>query len=410
MIPLNFLFLTLCIISLSIYLIHKLTNFFGLQLKYKALALCALLAMIVNCVTILLSPYLTTRYFILLLGLTLTAAFLVTCYNESLLRTGHATRIDAKPDGIAENLPSETSSAIPDEVCEELPPIVTTDPDLAVVHTAARTTIDQIPIKKITVRHPIVLPPWHTMPRLCAYISDHQLPAASTDWPLQPWLIAIAHKDPAIDRRMRPSCSILQRLLDQVPARIPQRVFHAPALLQRTVAEIVREDIENDRLLKLTVVIAKLVSLDDILNYAYEQRERHNSFNALFAYKKALLRYRSDSYAPFIAIDIINIYKENGAYHEAAHTCYDALTLPAVQANFNIQKEIQRSLIYLRAIEFVLTRHHLLKTPFNRIPHIYLEEIETVFQNRYMKKNHIKGRLQKNRSQADTQPLLSRLD
>ena len=68
-----------------------------------------------------------------------------------------------------------------------------------------------------------------------------------------------------------------------------------PACLIRTVAEIVQEDMENDQLLQLTAVLAKLGSLDDILNYAFEQTSRHNYSNALFAYKQALSRYHAQA-------------------------------------------------------------------------------------------------------------------
>ena len=404
MIPLNFLLITLCIISISIYVIHKLTSFLGLQLKYKALALCALLAFTVNFATILLSPYLTTRYFLLLLGLTLTAAFIVTFYNERLLQADHASesgltdkRARQSHASVAGPLPAASAIAAADiaGTAEAI--------DTAAVETAEKHVVEPLPVQ---------LAPWYTVPRLCAYTATMQFPAASTAWPVPLWLAAALQMNPAQDKRLRPTTNILQELrrISRTASTVPQHVFHAPALLHKTVAEIVHEDIENDRLLKLTVVIAKLVSLDDILDYAYEQKERHNSFNALFAYKKALVRYQSEAYAPFIAIDIINIYKENGAYREAAHVCYDALSLPAAQNQPAIRQELRRSLMYLRAIEFVLTRHHLLKMPFNRISQAHLEEIETVFQNRYMKKNHAKGRPQKNCSQADTQPLLSRLD
>lgn len=55
-----------------------------------------------------------------------------------------------------------------------------------------------------------------------------------------------------------------------------------PAVLTDTVAVMVKNDMENDHLLKLTAALAKLNSLDAILDYAYEQKSRHNYSNALF--------------------------------------------------------------------------------------------------------------------------------
>ena len=51
-------------------------------------------------------------------------------------------------------------------------------------------------------------------------------------------------------------------------------------------------------------------TLDDILDKAYNERAKGHVWQAIDLYKKALERYRNDDYAPFVAIDLGNIYKE----------------------------------------------------------------------------------------------------
>ena len=81
----DFLLITLAIMSVSILLIYKITNFCGLQLKFQALVLCAILAFVVNFSTLMISAYLTREHFMLIAGLVFASAAAVTFYNERLL-------------------------------------------------------------------------------------------------------------------------------------------------------------------------------------------------------------------------------------------------------------------------------------------------------------------------------------
>ena len=127
---------------------------------------------------------------------------------------------------------------------------------------------------------------------------------------------------------------------------------------------------------KLADINSHLGSLDDILDYAYSQKSKGNVNQAVLAYQRALDRYKNDDYAPFIAIDLGNIYKEQPAYSKVIKTYEEALKLPAVMRNANTKKEFTKNLNYMRMVQTVLIRHRALMTPFSKIPIQYLQEVE----------------------------------
>jgi colicin import membrane protein len=308
--------------AISILLIYKIANFFGLRLKCLSLVLCGILAFLVNFVTIALSPFLTWEHYLRIFGFVLAAAALVTCYNSRLL----------KKDSLQVSVSKSSAK----------------DVDVAGTMLAETET------------------------------TGTSKPADAEDI-----------LEPAAAPTVKPAATVAAK-----PAAAPAPIHHAqapaqhlPAVISKTIAEIVQEDMENDNLLKLTAAIAKLGSLDAILDYAFSQNERHNHSNAIFAYRRALERYHSDPYAPFITIELANIYKDLGAYDEAIHSYEDAFALPALTADHAMQAEFKKTIVYLDITKTVLIRHHALKTPFDDIPAAILQEVEMAFQ-KYCTKAH----------------------
>ena len=125
--------------------------------------------------------------------------------------------------------------------------------------------------------------------------------------------------------------------------------------------------------------------MDEILDYAYLEKTQGHTWQAIAAYKKALEKYRNDEYAPFVAIDLGNIYKEQAFYTKAIKTYEDALELPAVRRSASTKAEFKKNLIYLKTVQSVLLRHKALSTPFSKISRAYLQEIETEFQTMQLK-------------------------
>lgn len=85
----TFFVVTAAIMAVSILLIYKLCRFFGLELKWISLVLCAMMAFGVNGATIILSPFLDQGHYFKLITLVLVAAGLVTLVNEYLLKREH---------------------------------------------------------------------------------------------------------------------------------------------------------------------------------------------------------------------------------------------------------------------------------------------------------------------------------
>lgn len=122
--------------------------------------------------------------------------------------------------------------------------------------------------------------------------------------------------------------------------------------------------------------IAAFSTLDEFLDYAFSQKSAGNMMKAVAADREALERYRGDDYAPFIAIDLGNIYKEIGDYDAAIASFEKALGLPAVSGNVEMQREFRKNISYLRVVKSTLSRHDAAKTPFARIPAEFMREIE----------------------------------
>ena len=124
----------------------------------------------------------------------------------------------------------------------------------------------------------------------------------------------------------------------------------------------------------------KIATLDELLDKAYDERDKGHVWQAIETYKKALKRYRNDDYAPFVAIDLGNIYKEQALYTKAIKTYERALNLPAVKRNESIKKEFVNNLHYLRVVRDVLLKYHALSTPFSQISKEILQEVDIEFK------------------------------
>ena len=120
--------------------------------------------------------------------------------------------------------------------------------------------------------------------------------------------------------------------------------------------------------------------MDDYLDYADKESREHRPRRAVFAYKQALGLYWNDDYAPFIAINLGNTYKEMGDYEAASETYEAALALPATQKSVAMQQELHRSVGYLRTVQHILASHGIAHTPFAQIPTEISAEIESAAQ------------------------------
>lgn len=93
-----------------------------------------------------------------------------------------------------------------------------------------------------------------------------------------------------------------------------------------------------------------LDSMDALLDFAFAQTGAGAYELALLVYSTALEQYRNDDYAPFIIIDMVNLYKSQGRYQEAIDCVHNAMDLPAIQESPAYQQNFQNYLAQLESI------------------------------------------------------------
>ena len=93
-----------------------------------------------------------------------------------------------------------------------------------------------------------------------------------------------------------------------------------------------------------------LDSMDALLDFGFDQTGAGAYELALLAYSKALEQYRNDDYAPFIIIDMVNLYKSQGRYQEAIDCVHNAMDIPAIQESPAYQQNFQNYLAQLKSI------------------------------------------------------------
>ena len=121
-------------------------------------------------------------------------------------------------------------------------------------------------------------------------------------------------------------------------------------------------------------------SLDELLDFAFQQQEEKNFDHALFAFKNILKQFPSSTVAPFAVIEIGNLLKTRGAYDEAIQVFADAKTLPALQTENQFEKEFVNAIAHLRIIKNTLIHRRLGLLPFHQLPATVCEEIDTEFR------------------------------
>ena len=93
-----------------------------------------------------------------------------------------------------------------------------------------------------------------------------------------------------------------------------------------------------------------LDSMDALLDFGFAQTGAGACELALLAYSTALEQYRNDDYAPFIIIDMVNLYKSQGRYQEAIDCVHNAMDIPAIQESPAYQQNFQNYLAQLKSI------------------------------------------------------------
>ena len=430
----------------SSLVVYKLSSHFNLEINPQALAFCGIASLAVNFSAIKMSSYLSPSHYILLAGLILLASSAATYYNQYLIH--HHTAVPkATPSPIimADTIPADEAEA-PDtldnaEIIENAEPaedieltenIEHTD-DVEQVedieHTEALETIpddtentvndvadntDNIieetseadteaeesseePAEDIAesveedIEETISETPEGKETNVLNNVSEDIADTNDT--------VEIVNVTSDTAEAVDDSTEITDDVIDTI--EITDDVSAADETVETTeviettetieaieAIETIEENKTYVRIIPSPEVIAEVASknnMDDLLDFAYEQNLAENHDTALYAYKEALERYSEDSYAPFIAIEMINICKSIGAYAEAIDGYKNAMLLPSVKDNPQMQKEFKNGIIYIECIIEILGDKNMPDTPLGNIPPQIMKEIELIFAIRKTK-------------------------
>lgn len=439
----EFMLITIGIMTCSSLVVYKLSSHFNLEINPQALAFCGIASLAVNFSAIKMSSYLSPSHYILLAGLILLASSAATYYNQYLIH--HHTAVPkATPSPIimADTIPADEAEA-PDtldnaEIIENAEPaedieltenIEHTD-DVEQVedieHTEALETIpddtentvndvadntDNIieetseadteaeesseePAEDIAesveedIEETISETPEEKETDVLNNVSEDIADTNDT--------VEIVNVTSDTAEAVDDTTEITDDVIDTI--EITDDVSAADETVETTeviettetieAIETIEENKTYVRIIPSPEVIAEVASknnMDDLLDFAYEQNLAENHDTALYAYKEALERYSEDSYAPFIAIEMINICKSIGAYAEAIDGYKNAMLLPSVKDNPQMQKEFKNGIIYIECIIEILGDKNMPDTPLGNIPPQIMKEIELIFAIRKTK-------------------------
>ena len=421
------------VIIVTIFLVHSAAERLGFKAKYSSLILCAVMALLVNFAAIEMSTYLNKWYYLKLGVLVLIASVIVTLVNRYLIRheKSDIVIIDDINDELAfEEVETKTIDTI--DVSPTKPNIAKVKEDKSKSTTDNKSKVEDETEVKVTVppkflqREPdveeitkplenksvetkisgkIVEVQSDTKVSLSEKVLDVQTDTKSTK---VTDVSTKASKKAIGIQQSDTTKSAITTTIDNRKAEIKQPLTQSEKAEEKMLKPIEKKEIKpiegakskqisaekventqgksQDKQTektenKLLDINSHLGSLDDILDYAYAQKTNGDLKQAILAYQKALDRYRNDDYAPFIAIDLGNIYKEQAAYSKVIKTYEEALKLPVVMRNADTRKEFNKNLSYMRIVQSVLVRHRALTMPFSKIPKQYLQEVETEFKS-----------------------------
>ena len=413
--------------------VYKLSSHFNLEINPQALAFCGIASLAVNFSAIKMSSYLSPSHYILLAGLILLASSAATYYNQYLIH--HHTAVPkATPSPIimADTIPADEAEA-PDtldnaEIIENAEPAEDIELTENIEHTDDVEQVEDIEHTEALETIPddtenTVNDVADNTDNIIEETSEADTEAEeSSEEPAEDIAESVEEdiEETISETPEEKETNVLNNVSEDIAdtndtveivnvtsdtaeavddtTEITDDVSEADETVETTeviettetieAIETIEENKTDVRIIPSPEVIAEVASknnMDDLLDFAYEQNLAENHDTALYAYKEALERYSEDSYAPFIAIEMINICKSIGAYAEAIDGYKNAMLLPSVKDNPQMQKEFKNGIIYIECIIEILGDKNMPDTPLGNIPPQIMKEIELIFAIRKTK-------------------------
>ena len=285
--------MSVCIIS-----IYKIARKLGADISLSALVLCGVSALIINFMAIRVNPFLTKTYYYILGAMIIFAATGTTCYNKYLLY--RRSRLAVHGDS-----------------------------------SNSKTTVDaDIPAPTEKTEHE-------------AEVIPESEEITQADLPKEP------NELPETKITKEPETMVEAEVAEEPEIMAEAEVTEEPEIMaEAEVTEEPETTAEAQQAVEapLPALPEGLDSMDALLDFAFAQTGAGAYELALLAYSTALEQYRNDDYAPFIIIDMVNLYKSQGRYQEAIDCVHNAMDLPAIQESPAYQQNFQNYLAQLKSI------------------------------------------------------------
>ncbi|MBE6085641.1 MAG: hypothetical protein E7203_09385 [Selenomonas ruminantium] len=388
----TFILITGSIMAISIFLIYRLCRFFNIEMKWTSLVLCAVMAFIVNGMAITMSPFLDRGHYLRLGILVITAAAVVTIFNERMLRreealAGNCTVLPTEQLPVEEEPPTE--DILPAAMQE---PVAETSPSEPAVPVETAQAEQPAAVQEVPPEEKSTAPQKSNEAekaveeaKLAAQAiaeKEAKLAAEKAEKEAQ----AIAEAKERAEQKKREAAARKKAEAEAKAKAAAEAKIRAEAeeKARQAAAEKARQEQERAARQKaheqeLKQELSSMDSLDAILDFAYEAKDAQPK-DAIFAYHEAISRYGDDDYTPFLVIELGNLYKEQANYSGAIAAYKQALTMPIIAKNDAMCQEFTKNIHYLGTVQDILAKHAALSTPFPQIPGDIMQEIETEFQ------------------------------
>jgi hypothetical protein len=117
-------------------------------------------------------------------------------------------------------------------------------------------------------------------------------------------------------------------------------------------------------------------SLEDLLEFAFEQRSHRNMSGALDAFRLVRLQYGDSDAVPLVSAELVSTLQSCGDYEGALTELDQALQLPLVQRDNRMVEVFTQKQKYLRALQDLLREQGKPNLPFEQIPAEWSEWLE----------------------------------
>ena len=445
----TFFVVTAAIMAVSILLIYKLCRFFGLELKWISLVLCAMMAFGVNGATIILSPFLDQGHYFKLIALVLVAAGLVTLINEYLLKREHrqlaaaggaVLTLETEEEEEAEEMlqaasESEAKTEAGEKLSQRLQEAVKANSTAAEAAAEAPTEEGQPEAAEApadtaeTEIETAAEEPDEEVPETTVTEAEQPEEAAEEPAPADAGEMAEAAEtvetidtaetvEDTADAGTAEADASAEKAENQetenkaegepvpeedssaaeIPAtdeESPEEQPPAPAEEPAPQEESPEQPAEaapapqESRTISLEPEAAEAavaeLSTLDEILDFAYANKEKDVDAAITAYRAAIDRYPEDSYTPFLIIELAGMYKERASYSEAINLYAESLGMPIIAGDDAMVQEFSKTLRYLGTVQDILNKHQALATPFSKLTPEILGEIEAEFAKRQAK-------------------------